>query len=58
MMSVKDARKVIDDLQNYPIICSDTAIITESKYVILPKKEYDSLIAVAESGRTSHDQDH
>ena len=58
MLSAKDAKTVINDLQNYPIICSNTAIITESKYVIMPKKEYDSLIAAAESGRTSHDQDH
>ena len=58
MMDSKDAKKIIDDLQNYPFICSNTKIVTESGYVIMPQKEYDALAAAAESRRTSHEQDH
>lgn len=47
MLDIKDAKKVIDDLQNYPFICSDTKIVTESKYVIMRQKEYEKLIALS-----------
>ena len=47
MLSVTDAKKVIDDLQKYPFICSDTKIVTESKYVIMTQKEYEKLIEIS-----------
>lgn len=53
MLGIKDAMKVVDDLQNYPFICSDTEIVTESKYVIMTQKEYDSLRTLSESRRTN-----
>lgn len=37
MMNIKDARKVIEDLQNKPFLCSDEAIETDSGYVIIRK---------------------
>ena len=52
MLSVTDAKKVIDDLQKYPFICSDTEIVTESKYVIMTQKEYERLVKIKE-----HDQE-
>lgn len=38
MMNIKDARKIIDDLQNKPFLCSDEAIETDSGYVITRKE--------------------
>lgn len=38
MMDIKDARKVIDDLENKPFLCSGTEIQTESGYVITRKE--------------------
>ena len=38
MMDIKDARKVINDLENKPFLCSDTEIQTESGYIITRKE--------------------
>lgn len=38
MMNIRDARKVIDDLQNKPFLCSDEKIETDSGYVITRKE--------------------
>lgn len=61
MLSVTDAKKVIDDLQKYPFICSDTKIVTESKYVIMTQKEYERLIEKSRTqpceGENHHERD-
>lgn len=36
-MDIKDAKKVIDDLQNKPFLCSKEAIETDSGYAITQK---------------------
>ena len=33
-MDIKDVKKVVDDLQNKPFLCSKEAIETDSGYVI------------------------
>ena len=38
MMDIKDARKVINDLENKPFLCSDTEIQTESGSIITRKE--------------------
>lgn len=38
MMNIKDARKIVDDLQNKSFLCSDEAIETDSGYVITRKE--------------------
>ncbi|MBO5208057.1 MAG: hypothetical protein J6B68_01795 [Lachnospiraceae bacterium] len=43
MMDIKDAAKVIENLQNKPFICGDNAIIVSGGYVILKKEEYEKL---------------
>ncbi len=39
MMSIRDAEKVIDNLNKKPFICSENYIKTDNGYVIV-KKEY------------------
>lgn len=36
-MDIKDVKKVVDDLQNKPFLCSKEAIETDSGYVITQK---------------------
>ena len=36
-MDIKDVKKIVDDLQNKPILCSKEAIETDSGYVITHK---------------------
>jgi hypothetical protein len=44
MMDVKDAKRVIDNLQSKPFICGDNEIVTDNGYVILRKETYEKLI--------------
>lgn len=45
MIGVKEAKIVIDDLQNKPFICSESGtIITDSGYVIMKRKDYETLL--------------
>lgn len=36
-MDIKDVKKIVDDLQNKPFLCSKEAIETDSGYVITHK---------------------
>ena len=38
MMDIKDARKVINDLESKPCFCSGTEIRTDSGYIITRKE--------------------
>lgn len=38
MMDIKDARKVINDLESKPFFCSGTEIRTDSGYIIARKE--------------------
>ena len=38
MMDIKDARKVINDLESKPFFCSGTEIRTDSGYIITRKE--------------------
>lgn len=38
MMNIEDARKVINDLESKPFLCSDTEIQTDSGYIITRKE--------------------
>ena len=44
-MDVKDIKKVIEDLQTKPAICSDTTMITDSGYVITTRQHYEQIIS-------------
>lgn len=42
-MDIKDAAKVIHNLQNRPFICGMNEIVLDNGYVILKKEEYERL---------------
>lgn len=43
MMDITDAKKVIENLQTRPFICSDDSMILDNGYVIMLKEDYDKL---------------
>ena len=43
MMNVKDAERVISNLQNRPFICGENEILVSGGYVIIRKEEYERL---------------
>lgn len=43
MMDIKDAEKVIQNLQNRPFICGANEIVLDNGYIILKKEEYERL---------------
>ena len=44
-MDIKDVKKIVDDLQNKPFLCSKEAIETDSGYVITHKCRLQRLAA-------------
>lgn len=43
MMDITDAKKVIENLQARPFICSDDSMVLDNGYVVMRKGAYDCL---------------
>lgn len=46
-MDTKDARKVIENLQTRPYVCSENAIQLDNGYVIVKKQYFEELLYYA-----------
>lgn len=53
MMDIGDVKKVIDNVAQKPIICSDTEIETQNGYIITTKAHYEELL-IAKRKETSY----
>lgn len=51
-MDRKNAKEVMNDLQNFPFICHDEFIVTNSGYIITTKKYQKQLEAAIEKERS------